>query len=380
MAVVLAGGGARGAYEAGALSVLLPAIEADDSQPDRTPISFVGTSAGSINAVGFASLMHLGAEAASKSMLELWKQSTYSAVFRLGHGTERPLDTGPLYATLNRLVDWKQLHDNVRSGMVAAVAVVATSYSTLGSTVFLEGGPAYIPPDLVRGIEYVHTPLTARHVVASSAIPGVFPAASPGGSSGLDGWYADGGIRLNTPIKPAMELGVKRVVVVATAPAERPVPPESNRPPPRPGVVAGAALMAYIVLDDRMVEDLHTLKQRNEEESATLPDGKGRSDRIPYLFAGPPPEDGRPLARLVSDVLAGTSVSARSRHGFVARPLRRKLARFLAADPARGELASHLFFEPDFMEGAIRLGQRDARTRLDHGRPIWNFGPGQEAS
>jgi NTE family protein len=375
MAVVLAGGGARGAYEAGALSVLLPAIEAEHDQLDRTPISFVGTSAGSINAVGFASLIHLGARAASDAVLDLWRQSTYRAVFRMGHGTERPLDTAPLHATLNRLVDWGQLHENVRTGTVAAVAVVATSYSTLGTTVFVERHAAGLAPapDLARGIEYVRTPLTAQHVVASSANPAAFPPVNLETSPGIGGWYADGGIRLNTPIKPAIDLGVKRVVVVATAPAERPVSPEPTRPPARPGVVGGAALMAYAVLDDRMVEDLQTLKRRNREDSAkNLPDGEGQSDAIPYLFAGPPPADGRPLARLVSEVLAGADVSPRSRHGFVARHARRKLGRYVAADAARGELASHMFFEPEFMEGAIRLGQRDARAGLaPDGSPDW---------
>lgn len=373
MAVVLAGGGARGAYEAGALSVLLPAIEAEHERTDREPISFVGTSAGSINAVGFASLIHLGAKAASEAMLDLWRPITYSAVFRRGHGTERPLDTAPLLATLNRLVDWKQLHENVRSGAVAAVAVVGTSYSTLGSTVFVEGGPGSIDPDLVRGIEYVRTTLTARHIVGSSANPAAFPAVSLESAPGIGAWYADGGIRLNTPIKPALELGVKRVVVVATAPADRPVAPEPTRPPPRPGLIGGAALMAYAVLDDRMVEDLHTLKRRNEEESATMsPDGVGASDGIPYLFAGPSPQDGRPLARLVGEVLSGTDSTPRSKHGLVARRARRKLGRWVAADPARGELASHMLFEPDFMEGAIRLGQRDARASLTpDGSPAW---------
>ena len=305
-------------------------------------------------------------------MLDLWRQSTYSSVFRKGSGTERPLDTAPLLATLNRLVDWKQLHDNVRSGTVAAVAVVATSYSTLGTTVFVEGGPESLEDDLVRGIAYVRTPLTARHVVGSSANPAAFPAVNLETSPGIGSWNADGGLRLNTPIKPAMDLGVKRVVIVATAPAERPLPPEPTKPPRRPGVVGGVALMAYAILDDRMVEDLHTLRRRNEEPSAALTDGEGPSDRIPYLFSGPPPEDGRPLARLVSDVLAGADVAPVSQHGFVARLARKKLGQYVADDPARGELASHMLFEPEFMEGAIRLGQRDARAVLKpDGSPDW---------
>jgi NTE family protein len=370
VAVVLAGAGARGAYEAGVLSVLLPAIEAEG----RPPRVFIGTSAGAINAVAFASLIHLGAEAGSSAVLDLWRQVAFGSVLRLRPGRGGLLDTTPLAATLDRLVDWEQLHDNVRSGLVSAVGVVATSCSTSGSTVFLELPPATeVPkPDLRRGIDYVATALETSHVRASSAIPVVFPAVRVERPEAIADWYSDGGVRLNTPIKPALAMHPDRVVVVATAPAEPPVraDPEHRQPPP--GVAGGAAQLLYAMLADRMVEDLRTLARRNTEASSETADGHRASDVIPWLFAGPSRDDAGGLGRLVADVLGGTVPAPRRRRAPVVQLARRSIGRLLSADPSRTEVLSYLFFDPDFIDGSIRLGQRDARASLDpSGRPAW---------
>lgn len=99
VAVVLAGGGARGAYEAGVLSVLLPALEAHGMRPDL----FMGTSAGAINAVGLASRAHLRATASSSAVLDLWREVHASSVFR-----------GPLHGAFGKL--FGRGHDSRRQG------------------------------------------------------------------------------------------------------------------------------------------------------------------------------------------------------------------------------------------------------------------------
>ena len=374
MAVVLAGGGARGAYEAGALSVLLPAIEAEQDRTDREPISFVGTSAGSINAVGFASLIHLGAEAASKAMLDLWRQSTYSSVFRRGQRHRAPARhrAPPRHAEPPRRLEAaprQRAHGNGGGGRGDGHLVLDARDHRV------RGGRPRGPRDRPRPRHRVRA--HAPHRQARRGVVGQ-PGVPVGLARDLTRPSARGtpmaGFRLNTPIKPAMDLGVKRVVIVATAPAERPLPPEPVRPPPRPGVVGGAALIAYAVLDDRMVEDLHTLKRRNEEHSATtLPDGEGavRPDSLPVRRSSPGGRQaaGPPRQRRPGRDRRVTAVTARLR-----RPARpgRSSGQYVAADPARGELASHMLFEPEFMEGAIRLGQRDARARLrPDGSPDW---------
>ncbi len=376
-AVVLAGGGSRGAYEAGVLSVLLPALE----KHGATPTVFVGTSAGAINAVGFASLHHLGAAACSQAVLELWRQVHFGSVFRSpvrtavrrlagrGAGGRRAgalLDTTPLIATLEHIVDWDQLHANVASGKVAAVGVVATPSSTRDSTVFVETAGDRCPPvDDKRAIRYVKASLAADHVRASSAMPVVFPAVEILNPEVAAGWYFDGGARLNTPIKPALALGASRVLVVATAPAEAPVDGPHTASSPPPGIAGGAAELFYAILADRMIEDLRALAGRNEPSA----DG----DLVPWTFGGPRRDDDGLFGRLVCEVLGGAGPGPRRRRGPLSVVARRALGRVLAHDPDRAELASYLFFDPDFIDGAIRLGQRDAETLLGpDGGPVWH--------
>lgn len=376
-AVVLAGGGARGAYEAGVLSVLLPALEAQGMRADV----FVGTSAGAINAVGFASFHHKGAVGASEEALDIWRDVHARAVFRgplhtaLGRltGSGPPhagalLDTTPLTGTLTSVVDWDALHANIGAGgdnRLTAVGVVATSSSTRHSTVFLEGAPGLDcpEPDRNRAIVYVPTALDARHVVASSAIPVLFPAVEIERPEAAAGWYFDGGVRLNTPIKPALALGAKRVVVVATAPPDPPVGVAHTATSPAPGIAAAAAQLLYAMLDDRMVEDLHTLALRNQPGTA--------GEVVPWIFGGPRGDDAGFLGRLVVEVLDG--VGTGRRRAPLATLTRRTLRRMLGTDPNRAELASYLFFDTDFMDGSIRLGQRDARRSLGpDGAPVWH--------
>ena len=92
--------------------------------------------------------------------------------------------------------------------------VVATSALTSRSVVFHSGGDSPAP-DHRREIDYVATRLLADHVLASAAIPAIFPAAHVEQPPIAAGWYFDGGTRLNTPIKPALKLGAERMVVVA---------------------------------------------------------------------------------------------------------------------------------------------------------------------
>ena len=253
MAVVVAGGGARGAYEAGALSVLLPALEADGSRPQLC----VGTSAGAVNAVLLAATAHLPAQQSAAALLEVWRGIGVPDVFRpllrtgpvsLGRWAGQLLgvpgvrlhglvDTAPLAATAQRVVDWPQLRRNLDGGAVA-LAVVATSGATGRTTVFVDrrGPDPLPPPDDARPIDYVAARVEAQHVLASAAIPVLFPPVGVVGADHRRRWYVDGGVRLNTPLKPALALGADAVVVVATHPAtcpSDPAPPPETGPPDR---------------------------------------------------------------------------------------------------------------------------------------------------
>src|SRR5579875_2588896 len=153
--VVCAGAGARGAYEAGALSVLLPRLLRDF--PDE-PILLLGTSAGAINAALFSGVLdrERPPEEAAEDALQLWRQAQPSQVFT-GLRSSAPLlavryslellglpaldsllDSSPLRRTLERELDWDRLHANLAgAGRIHAAGVVATDCTNGGTRVFL---------------------------------------------------------------------------------------------------------------------------------------------------------------------------------------------------------------------------------------------------
>lgn len=372
VAVVVSGAGARGAYEAGALSVILPALG------DWQPRYYVGASAGAINSVGFAALSHLDPAEAGEHVLTLWRsirqdqvfrplpetilRSTARLIRRCGGRRRLPvslLDTAPLHVTLGRLVNWDQLHLNLRHGRVAGCGAVATAKGSHRSTVFLECHPSVrVPPDdAIRDITFTSSTLTPAHVVGSSAIPAVFPAVRMGPPAGGADWYIDGGVRLNTPIKPALMLGAGRIVVVATVPASLPAEGGDQRGDP-PGVASGLLDILRAVTVDPMVEDLRSLVSDNLKAGNhphPQPD-RCRPGTVEYVFAGPHRPD--ELGQLARQVLR--------KHGRWS-----PVKRFVASSADLCELASHVLFHPDFIDGAIELGREDARRQLRHGAVVW---------
>jgi len=219
VAVVLPGGGARGAYEIGALSVLLPALEA---RGERVSV-YCGTSVGAINATTLASLAHLPVAEQVEGALAHWRELRKRDVIApiaggggartmlrlLAHalGVQRVslaslLDPSPLRSSLDHWTDWRMLARNVERGIVDSVCVVATSLASGGPVAFVacrDGAPAHVDEDL----RYFKTRLRGEHVRASAAIPLLFPAVEITTPRGARGHYVDGGTRLNSPIKPA---------------------------------------------------------------------------------------------------------------------------------------------------------------------------------
>lgn len=385
--VVLAGGGARGAYEAGALSVLLPALEAQGQRPTI----FVGTSAGAINAVLFAAYAHLPAAQAVQQVLSLWRRVERAQVIRpilpsglkasvryLGQLAGLPvrltgvLDATPFLNTLNSLLDWQQLHDNAqRPEILKAVAVVATACATGRTTIFVEGeSAANLPPcDDTRAMDYVATSLAAPHVMASAAIPVLFSPALVETPTESKGWYLDGGVRLNAPIKPAVALGIDRAIIIATDPLSH-VAPSRKGDGARPDVYAAIAEVLQATLVDQMVEDVRTLGKINElllgnsgqaELFVRAGSGKRALRPIPFLFVGPsvPARLGQ-LAQQVIRTQYGRGKWLL--HG-VGYPLLQHLLG--GSGQLRADLLSYIFFEQEFIAGAMEMGRRDAQRLLD---------------
>jgi NTE family protein len=372
VAVVAAGAGARGAFEAGALSVLLKWLE----EQEMRPTIFVGTSAGAINATLLAATADLPAAEAGEKLLGFWRSLNVRKVFRSpllsGPGTLATyigqlvglahvvslLDTSPLVGFAEQTFAGFDagLRSNVSGGTVEALAVVATDADERTS-VFADMAPGRpLPPaNAARAIDYRQTAVTYKHVLASSAIPVLFRPIEID-----DAYYTDGGVRLNVPLAPAVALEATHVVVVATHPETYPSAPPVVAQPRPPDVVDSIAGILGSLLSDRMVEDLHTLDKLNQHANGTT------TRLIPRLFVGPD-------TRLEIGELAARLYAERHHGRRAIRELDFRLAHALLgrAEKGDGDLLSYILFDEVFLEQAIQLGIHHAQTTLAAGRSPW---------
>ena len=370
----------------------------------------VGTSAGALISAYLVANWHRPAEEAIEDGLSFWREPRFGDVFAplmAPSGAARfmryvgeflpvsslhapsILHPEPLAQTLGRLVDFDQLHENVREQRVA-LGVVATPAHGNGSVVFHEGGIPRHPDDPLRGIEYVGIPnLGPEHILASSAIPALFPAVRVSEPEPAAGWYFDGGPRLNTPIKPALRLGAERVIVIAlnSVAASRTPPPEHQ-----PDFYVGAAHLLHAALGDPLAQDIRTLANRNALIAARVAAEDGRSGAglaarqarqpqpggdepvhpVPYIFIAP------------EDPSAIGEIARRVYRKHYSRPWKASardlwlLGKILdgGADAMHGELLSYVFFAGEFAEELIKLGQADAQRWIDeHPADLWQPDP-----
>lgn len=218
---------------------------------------------------------------------------------------------------------------------------------------------------------------------ASAAIPGAFPAVEVTAPERARGWYADGGTRLNTPIKPALALGAERVVVVALNAIGKPAAagqPEPLAGPHRPDALEGAGQLLQAVLVDPLADDVATLASVNALVRASEAERLADKQQVPYVYVAPQERDA--IGRLAQKVF-------KRHYGDLADTLRARDLAFLGravaggSDPAHGELLSYLFFAPEFARELIALGRADAERWLaePHEDGPWQLGPqGRAAS
>lgn len=382
--LVLAGGGARGAYELGALSVLLPVLE----QRSELPTIFVGTSVGAITAASMAATRHVPAEEALARALARWSEIDRAAIIRpiiprlpltalrfLGGLVGLPgvrlsslLDPAPLERNLDDWIDWAQLHRNVTGRSVRSLAVIATAARSGRTVAFVEG-------HIEKGahsshvIDYVPATIEPEHVRASAAIPILFPPVQVKRPAEAGGWYVDGSTRLHTPIKPAIDLGADRLIVIGT---ESPTPPTKEpgrHRAPAPDFGTSALHLLQGALTDPLAEDMRQLGDINSfyADAAHAPGaarhrrahGRPRYRSIPYIFIAPR----RPntIARLAAKTF-------RARYGglkALRSPELAALSRLLGGEsPSHSELLSYLLFDREFIKALIGAGRDDARAWL----------------
>lgn len=382
--LALSGGGARGAYEAGVLSVLLPELQ----RRGERPTVLVGTSAGALNAASLAADADKDAEQAAVRLVEVWRRLRLGDVFHSIARKQAPwtmgryagevlgvpgvrlralLDPAPLRDSIDSQIDWPTVHRNVRDGTLECLAVAASPAANPRNTIFVEHQGR---PDLPsrRTIEYVTTTLSGDHLMASAAIPMLFPAVQIHQPADSAGWYYDGSARLNTPLDPALELGVDRLVVVGThsiAPLRSELWAAEEKDP---DLADGALQLLTATLTAPMIDDVRRLGQVNQllRDANEVVAAHRKAEKktpyrqVPYMYIAPATRG--ELGDIASEVFR------RRYHGYRAftAPDLAILSRLLGGESEQhGELISYLLFEGEFLNETIALGERDARRWLD---------------
>jgi NTE family protein len=390
VALVLPGGGARGAYEAGALSVLLPALE---ERGEHVSV-ICGTSVGAINAAAAASAAHLPVAQMVEDSLEHWrglrKADVISPVLGPGLAVSAArgaaellgvpgvrlaslLDPRPMATSLEKWIDWMALQRNIRNGTVDALCVVAASLSTGRPTAFVETrGPAPRNKS-TDGIRFQKVTLTGEHVRASAAMPLLFPPVEVTRPARAAGHYIDGATRLNTPLAPALALGADRVIVIGFKPFA--TPPEEERAR-RPRMTDVLANILDGLMVDQIADDLHQLAAINSffadsvggmsTSARAYRSARGRPSYRRVSYALVAPERRTTLAEVAEQILARKYSGLRA----LRDPDFPLLARLLDGG-RRGELMSFVLFDEDFAAALIELGQADAQRWLDRHPRFW---------
>ncbi len=356
-AVVLSGGGARGAYQVGVLKWIVR------QHPDlRLPI-LTGVSAGAINAAFLAGrpeplpeamdlLAAMWGELSTEEILRADVASllgnAFKVVMNLGSGGAKLapqvrglVDTSPLERTLKRALNPSGIADNISQGKLTAMAVSATSYGTGRTVTFVQAAPGIQMWERTRRYS-VSTTVNVGHVMASAAIPLFFPARSVEGE-----WFGDGSLRQGSPLAPAVFLGADRILVVSSRYGTGGRAQKGEDADGYPPAAQVLGLMLNSIFLDNLDADVERLERINEIV-ARVPQEKQWlvSERpVRMLVLRPSSDLGRLAARYEDRLPRGL------------RYLIRGLGTRRVASP---DLLSYLMFEGEYLQELIRLGERDA--------------------
>lgn len=379
VALVLSGGGARGAYEVGVLGYVLERLTAR-----RAPVQLdivCGTSVGAINACFLVA--HLADPVAGiRRLSDVWTGIDLDVVLRfgmrqvvslhrvlLGGGASSVglFDVAPMAELVEKQVPWRAISRNLRHGLLRGISVSTTEVASGRTVIFMQTSNdargAIVPPPrtVIR-----HTRVGPHHALASAAIPLLFPAVTIEG-----GLYVDGGVRQNTPIAPAIRMGATHVFAVGLS-----VDPHSHAAsqpvvtvPPSATFLLGKVMNAFLL--DHIQNDFELMERINgmidDGTRAYGPDflatlnhaAESRGGSVPYsrvasLVIRPSENIGAIAAHCVRHTKIRGSLA-----------VRQLMSNLDVGGGTEADLASYLLFDGTFARRLIDLGRVDAAARRD---------------
>ncbi len=379
--LVLTGGGARAAYQIGVLKAVTQ-IRRDCQGPAGNPFDVItGTSAGAINAAALASRAD-DFDAALQTLVDTWSHFHAEQVYRadslgvirtgarwltmLSIGwvlakwrRARPrslLDNSPLRELLAQLVPLHRLRQVMDGGHLQALAVSASGYGSGLHVTFYDALADIAPWNRSQRVSVAQS-ITIDHLLASSAIPFVFPAVSLG-PKGRREYFGDGSMRQSAPISPAVHLGAERILVIGAGRMHEPALPLGARigsdEYPNLAQIAGHALSNIFL--DALAVDIERLQRINRTLSLLSPEARSSSGlrSIDVLVIAP----SQRLDDLAAHHLGSLPPSIRT--------LLRGVGVSGQGQDARGAaLASYLMFEAPYTQELMALGESDTLIRRD---------------
>ena len=367
--LVLMGGGARTAYQVGVLRTLGRLLAAREDAPRGFPFQvLVGTSAGAINATFLASRAISGLQA-FEQLAEFWSRLRSTDVYHLNvpkwvrfsriavawslsrhaRANGALLDNQPLKQILTDGIPLDGLAEALRSNTIDALAVTGSSYSSGAHWTFCQtASRTEFEPWMRPGRRAEFQRLSIDHLMASSAIPFLFPATTLEVDGGIE-HFGDGSMRQVTPLSPAMHLGARRIVVVGVGQPQRSglvaTPAGAADRGPTLGSMAGHVMAS--VFHDTLQADVEqtqrvtqTINRLPREAAAAMP-----YKAVDVLAVAPT----RSLDELAQQFTHELPASVRDALGALG-----------VLRGSGGTLASYLLFEPGFVQTLIQMGESDA--------------------